>query len=242
MTGGWERGGRERPNEKTGARAGRPASFPPAYGAVTPSSLGRSVPFTLLDAIAADFVPRHGAAAGTATAHALDRPFGPRLAAAAATLAAAPPSAGPSKVASVQRAVDGVKAVMVDNIEKVRDGGRGKGGGAEERKKKRGPNPDPNPSVAGPGARRAHRAPGRQDGRPARRGGPVSGVGAGAATEDVVERAPRAARWRDAARRLALHARPHPSTTLHHQNVKVKLILALAVAALVGVAVAVAKA
>ena len=91
-----------------------------AYCAVTPQSLGRAPPFAFLDAVASDFVARHGAAAAAAPPHSLDRAFAPRLAAAAATVASTP---SPSRVAAVQAAVDGVKATMVDNIEKVLERG-----------------------------------------------------------------------------------------------------------------------
>lgn len=66
---------------------------------------------------------RHGGAAATAPAHGLDRAFAPCLAALAASTTASSSSSSPSRVAAVQAAVDGVKAVMVDNIEKVLERG-----------------------------------------------------------------------------------------------------------------------
>ena len=65
---------------------------------------------------------RHGGVGATAPAHGLDRAFSPRLAALAASSTAAS-SSSPSRVAAVQAAVEGVKAVMVDNIEKVLERG-----------------------------------------------------------------------------------------------------------------------
>ena len=80
-------------------------------------SYGRQIPFAALDAARTEFAANHAAKAATAAANSLDRAFGPRLAAAAAHAAAHPEAS--SRVAGLQRQVDEVKSVMVDNIEQV---------------------------------------------------------------------------------------------------------------------------
>ena len=96
------------------------------FCAVSPESAGRALPFAFLERVAADFHSRtesafSPASLASAPAHALDRAFGPRLALAADFVAQHPESA--SKVASVQRQVDAVRDVMVENIERVLERG-----------------------------------------------------------------------------------------------------------------------
>ena len=80
-------------------------------------SYGRQIPFAALDAARTDFVANQASKAATATPNSLDRAFGPRLAAAAAHAAAHPEAS--SRVAGLQKQVDEVKSVMVENIEQV---------------------------------------------------------------------------------------------------------------------------
>jgi len=249
-------------NEKQRARSPTLSTSPaPAYGAVCPAALGRAAPFALLDSVASDFVPRHGAAAGAAAAHAFDRVFSPRLAAAAAAAAAAAPpyggAAGPSKVASVQRAVDGVKAVMVDNIEKVFGGGGAAAGGSAENKHKLNSNLlsfFPSLQVLERGERielLVDKTDGLRDaagrfqasGRALRQKmwWNVRGWGEGGGRGGVGRGVRRGRRARSVPT-LPPPPPPPPPSFSSPQNVKVKLILALALAALVGIAVAVAKA
>lgn len=93
------------------------------FCAVSPESAGRALPFAFLERVAEDFHSRHENASSLASlpAHALDRAFSPRLALAADYVAEHPEAA--SKVASVQRQVDAVRDVMVENIERVLERG-----------------------------------------------------------------------------------------------------------------------
>ena len=83
------------------------------------------MPFTFLERVASDFHSRHGNVPpkdlASMPAHALDRAFGHRLALASDYVSQHPESA--SKVASVQRQVDAVRDVMVENIERVLERG-----------------------------------------------------------------------------------------------------------------------
>lgn len=80
-------------------------------------STGRTLPFAFLESARSEFAAKHADRAATAPAGGLDRAFGPRLHAAADHVAAHPDEA--SRVAGLQAQVDAVKAVMVDNIERV---------------------------------------------------------------------------------------------------------------------------
>ena len=105
------------------------------FCAVSPESAGRALPFAFLERVAADLHSRRGEGGGggggggafsaaslaSAPAHALDRAFGPRLALAADFVAQHPEAA--SRVAAVQRQVDAVRDVMVENIERVLERG-----------------------------------------------------------------------------------------------------------------------
>lgn len=99
------------------------------FCAVSPESAGRALPFAFLERVAADLHSRSEDGGGAfspsalaaAPAHALDRAFGPRLALAADFVAQHPEAA--SKVAAVQRQVDAVRDVMVENIERVLERG-----------------------------------------------------------------------------------------------------------------------
>lgn len=112
--------GRER-RQRPHARGGRlekkkpPTSLRPPHTQTT--SYGRQIPFAALEAARTEFAATHAPKASTAAPNSLDRAFGPRLAAAAAHAAAHPEAA--SRVAGLQRQVDEVKSVMVDNIEQV---------------------------------------------------------------------------------------------------------------------------
>lgn len=107
--------------ERSGASHAAGPSFhisqPPLLSALFCHSYGRQIPFAALDAARTEFAANHAAKAVTAAPGSLDRAFGPRLAAAAAHAAAHPEAA--SRVAGLQRQVDEVKSVMVDNIEQV---------------------------------------------------------------------------------------------------------------------------
>ena len=95
------------------------------FCAVSSESAGRALPFAFLERVAADFHSRNenltASSLASMPAHALDRTFGPRLALAAEYASQHPESA--SKVASVQRQVDAVRDVMVENIERVLERG-----------------------------------------------------------------------------------------------------------------------
>jgi len=96
------------------------------FCAVSPESAGRALPFAFLERVASDFHSRNEGAysppqLASLPAHALDRAFGPRLALAADHVSRHPESA--SKVAAVQRQVDAVRDVMVENIERVLERG-----------------------------------------------------------------------------------------------------------------------
>lgn len=94
------------------------------FCAVSPESAGRALPFAFLERVAADFHSKHessSSALASLPAHALDRAFGTRLAVHAEHVSNHPEAA--SKVASVQRQVDAVRDVMVENIERVLERG-----------------------------------------------------------------------------------------------------------------------
>lgn len=89
------------------------------YVAVADEAFGRQVPFALAQRAAREWEAPTGPAAKArgAAARSYDRSFGPKLRAAMDELNADPASV--NKVAAVQRQVDDVKSVMVENIEKV---------------------------------------------------------------------------------------------------------------------------
>jgi len=97
---------------------------PFAFLAVSQEGSGRALAFSFLETVRAEWAAKWADKGRTAPAGGLDRAFGPRLAAAAAHVAAHPDEA--SRVAGLQAQVDAVKSVMVDNIEQAR-GGRGRG-------------------------------------------------------------------------------------------------------------------
>ena len=88
---------------------------------VADEAFGRQVPFSCLDAIAAEFAASYGERARDAIAHSLNRSFAPVLKQ-HMEAAGADPGAH-SKVSRVQQQVSEVKEIMMDNIEKVLDRG-----------------------------------------------------------------------------------------------------------------------
>jgi len=87
------------------------------YLAVAEDSYGRTIPFGFLTRVAADFQKKHAAKALTATEGSLDKIFGPTLKSHMEYCQEHPEEI--SKIASVQRKVDEVKNIMVENIEEV---------------------------------------------------------------------------------------------------------------------------
>jgi len=88
---------------------------------VADEAFGRQVPFSCLDAIAAEFAASYGERARDAIAHSLNRSFAPAL---KRHMEAAGTDPGAhSKVSRVQQQVSEVKEIMMDNIEKVLDRG-----------------------------------------------------------------------------------------------------------------------
>lgn len=85
--------------------------------AVADEGFGRQVPFAFLDRVSAAWAAGPATKARGAAAHSYDRSFGPRMKEAMEQLNASPETV--SRVAAVQRQVDDVKSVMVENIEQV---------------------------------------------------------------------------------------------------------------------------
>lgn len=90
--------------------------------AVADEAFGRQIPFAFLEKVRQEWFDKWAAEKGPgAVAHSLDRTFGPRLKHWMDYCEAHPDEV--SKVASVQRQVDEVKNIMVDNIERVLERG-----------------------------------------------------------------------------------------------------------------------
>ncbi|CAD7700981.1 unnamed protein product [Ostreobium quekettii] len=88
---------------------------------VADEGYGRQIPFVFLDRVAEEFRSKFGAKARGAAAGSLEKQFGPRLKHHMEYCEAHPEEI--SKVAAVQRKVDEVKNIMVENIEKVLERG-----------------------------------------------------------------------------------------------------------------------
>lgn len=91
------------------------------YLAVADEVYGRQIPFVFLERVAEEFQTKFGAKARTAPSNSLDKQFGPRLKYHMEYCMEHPEEI--SKVAAVQRKVDEVKNIMVENIEKVLERG-----------------------------------------------------------------------------------------------------------------------
>jgi len=91
------------------------------YCVVAEDSLGRSLPYAYLERIRQEFMTKYQEKAENAMAHSMDKIFGPRLKANMEYVLCHPEEF--NKVALVQRKVDDVRSVMVDNIDKVLDRG-----------------------------------------------------------------------------------------------------------------------
>jgi len=89
--------------------------------AVAEEDYGRQIPFAFLERVQAEWKEKFADKARTATAHSLDKTFGPRLKFHMEYCAAHPDEL--TKVAAVQKKVSEVKNIMVDNIEKVLERG-----------------------------------------------------------------------------------------------------------------------
>ncbi|KAK9867853.1 hypothetical protein WJX84_009201 [Apatococcus fuscideae] len=89
--------------------------------AVADEGYGRQIPFAFLDKCKEEFLSKFGEKSRQATAHSLDKTFGPRLKYHMDYCTEHPEEL--TKVAAVQKKVDEVKNIMVDNIEKVLERG-----------------------------------------------------------------------------------------------------------------------
>ncbi|KAK9839271.1 hypothetical protein WJX81_005050 [Elliptochloris bilobata] len=89
--------------------------------AVAEEQFGRQIPFAFLEKVKVEFLEKFADTARGAGAHSMDRSAGPRLRYWMDYCSQHPEEL--SKVASVQRKVDEVKTIMVDNIEKVLERG-----------------------------------------------------------------------------------------------------------------------
>lgn len=85
---------------------------------VADEAFGRQVPFAFLDKAKEEWFEKWVEKGPNATAHSLDKSFGPRLKYWMEWCEEHPEEV--NKVAAVQKKVDEVKNIMVDNIEKVR--------------------------------------------------------------------------------------------------------------------------
>lgn len=88
---------------------------------VADEAYGRQIPFAFLEKVREEWFSKWVERGATAPAHSLDRSFGPRLHHWMDYCESHPEEL--NKVASVQRQVDEVKSIMVDNIEKVLERG-----------------------------------------------------------------------------------------------------------------------
>ncbi|GFR41750.1 hypothetical protein Agub_g2505 [Astrephomene gubernaculifera] len=91
------------------------------YLVVADEAYGRQIPFAFLERIRDEFEERYADKSRTSAAHSLDRSFGPRLKNHMEYCMAHPEEI--SKIAAVQKKVNEVKDVMVENIEKVLERG-----------------------------------------------------------------------------------------------------------------------
>lgn len=89
--------------------------------AVADEQFGRQVPFAFLEKVKEEFFAKWQDKAQTAIAHSMDKNFGPRLKYWMEYCETHPEEL--SKVAAVQKKVDEVKNIMVENIEKVLERG-----------------------------------------------------------------------------------------------------------------------
>ncbi|CAK0779938.1 hypothetical protein CVIRNUC_004894 [Coccomyxa viridis] len=92
-----------------------------AYLVVAHERVGRQLPFAFLEKVRGEFQDKHAESSRTLHAHSLDKTFGPRLKYWMDYCQEHPEEI--SKIASVQKKVDEVKNIMVDNIEKVLERG-----------------------------------------------------------------------------------------------------------------------
>ncbi|EFJ39880.1 hypothetical protein VOLCADRAFT_70298 [Volvox carteri f. nagariensis] len=88
---------------------------------VADEAYGRQIPFAFLERVRDEFESRYADKARTAAAHSMDRTFGPRLKTHMEYCMEHPEEI--SKIAAVQKKVNEVKDVMVENIEKVLERG-----------------------------------------------------------------------------------------------------------------------
>uniref|UniRef100_A0A7S0YI16 V-SNARE coiled-coil homology domain-containing protein n=1 Tax=Polytomella parva TaxID=51329 RepID=A0A7S0YI16_9CHLO len=91
------------------------------YLVVADEAFGRQIPFSFLDRVRDEFDERFKEKGLKASAHSLDRSFGPRLKAHMEYCMAHPEEL--TKIAGIQKKVAEVKDVMVENIEKVLERG-----------------------------------------------------------------------------------------------------------------------
>lgn len=88
---------------------------------VAEESYGRQIPFAFLDKVKEEWFEKWADRGATAIAHSMDKSFGPRLKHWQEYCEAHPEEI--SKVAAVQKKVDEVKNIMVENIERVLERG-----------------------------------------------------------------------------------------------------------------------
>jgi vesicle-associated membrane protein 72 len=91
------------------------------YLVVADEAYGRQIPFAFLERVRDEFEEKFSEKGQTAAAHSLDRSFGPRLKSHMDYCMSHPEEI--SKIASVQKKVNDVKDVMMENIEKVLERG-----------------------------------------------------------------------------------------------------------------------
>ncbi|KAL6751241.1 R-SNARE protein, VAMP72-family [Haematococcus lacustris] len=91
------------------------------YLVVADEAYGRQIPFAFLERVRDEFDEKYADKGRASPAHSLDRAFGPRLKSHMDYCMAHPEEI--SKVAAVQKRVNEVKDVMVENIEKVLERG-----------------------------------------------------------------------------------------------------------------------
>ncbi|KAG2482833.1 hypothetical protein HYH03_018270 [Edaphochlamys debaryana] len=91
------------------------------YLVVADDAYGRQIPFAFLERVRDEFEEKFAERAQTAAALSMDRVFGPRLKSHMEYCMAHPEEI--SKIAAVQKKVNEVKDVMVENIEKVLERG-----------------------------------------------------------------------------------------------------------------------